>query len=289
MEVRVLRYFIEVVQERNISNTAKRLHISQPTLSRQLMDLEEKLGATLFERGHRQIKLTQEGYYLYERAQEITGLVDKNETDLQSQNVISGTLDICAGESTAIQPVMTVIGDIIKKYPDVKINLVSGDSDLIYQRLNNGTLDFGIIIGPEKLLNYHSVSLPQNNIWGILVRKDQPIAEKEKITPQDLIGLPILTSAQSKQQDVFRSWAGSLIDQFNFIGQYNLIFNARLLVETGACVALTYQNLINITGTDLAFRPLTPTVTDQNNLIWNKNRQLSNVAQVFLNRLKEVQ
>ena len=289
MEVRVLRYFIEVVQEKNISNAAKRLHISQPTLSRQLMDLEKELGITLFERGHRQIKLTQEGYYLYERAQEITGLVDKTETDLQSQNVISGTLDIGAGESAAIQPVMTVIGDIIKKYPDVKINLVSGDSDQIYQRLNNGTLDFGIIMGPEKLLDYHSIRLPQKNIWGILVRKDQPIAEKEKITPEDLKGVPIITSAQSKEQDVFRMWAGSLIDQYNFIGQYNLIFNARLVVETGACLALTYENLINITGTSLIFRPLTPTITDQNNLIWNKNRQLSNVAQVFLNHLKEVQ
>ena len=171
---------------------------------------------------------------------------------------------------------MTVIGNLLKEYPDIKINLVSGDSDLIYQRLNNGTLDFGTIVGPEKLLNYHSISLPQNNIWGILVRKDQPIAKKKKITPQDLIGLPILT-------------AGSLIDRFNFIGQYNLIFNARLLVETGACLALTYENLINITGTNLIFRPLTPTITDQNNLIWNKNRQLSNVAQVFLNRLTEVQ
>ncbi|MCW3762900.1 LysR family transcriptional regulator [Weissella confusa] len=289
MEVRVLRYFIEVVQERNISNAAKRLHISQPTLSRQLMDLEKELGITLFERGHRKIKLTQEGYYLYERAQEITGLVDKTETDLQSQNVISGTLDIGAGESAAIQPVMTVIGDIIKKYPDVKINLVSGDSDQIYQRLNNGTLDFGIIMGPEKLLDYHSIRLLQKNIWGILVRKDQPIAEKEKITPEDLKGVPIITSAQSKEQNVFRMWAGSLIDQYNFIGQYNLIFNARLVVETGACLALTYENLINITGTNLIFRPLTPTITDQNNLIWNKNRQLSNVAQVFLNHLKEVQ
>ena len=283
MEVRVLRYFIEVVQERNISNAAKRLHISQPTLSRQLMDLEKELGITLFERGHRQIKLTQEGYYLYERAQEITGLVDKTETDLQSQKIISGTLDIGAGESTAIHPVMTVIGDIIKKYPDVKINLVSGDSDQIYQRLNNGTLDFGIIMGPEKLLDYHSIRLPQKNIWGILVRKDHPIAEKEKITPEDLKGVPIITSAQSKEQDVFRVWAGSLIDQYNFI------FNARLLAETGACLALTYKNLINITGTGLVFRPLTPTVTDQNNLIWNKNRQLSNVAQFFLNRLKEGQ
>ena len=289
MEVRVLRYFIEVVQERNISNAAKRLHISQPTLSRQLMDLQKELGITLFERGHRQIKLTQEGYYLYERAQEITGLVDKTETDLQSQNVISGTLDIGAGESAAIHPVMTVIGDIIKKYPDVKINLVSGDSDQIYQRLNNGTLDFGIIMGPEKLLDYHSIRLPQKNIWGILVRKDHPIAEKEKITPEDLKGVPIITSAQSKEQDVFRVWAGSLIDQYNFICQYNLIFNARLLAETGACLALTYKNLINITGTGLVFRPLTPTVTDQNNLIWNKNRQLSNVAQFFLNRLKEGQ
>ncbi|MCC4325501.1 LysR family transcriptional regulator [Limosilactobacillus reuteri] len=289
MEVRVLRYFIEVVQERNISNAAKRLHISQPTLSRQLMDLEKELGITLFERGHRQIKLTQEGYYLYERAQEITGLVDKTETDLQSQNVISGTLDIGAGESAAIQPAMTVIGDIIKKYPDIKINLVSGDSDQIYQRLNNGTLDFGIVMGPEKLLDYHSIRLPQKNTWGILMLKDHPLAKRAQITPEDLKGVPIITSAQSKEQDVFRVWAGSLIDQYNFIGQYNLIFNARLLVETGACLALTYKNLVNITGTNLIFHPLTPTITDQNNLIWNKNRQLSNVAQVFLNHLKEVQ
>lgn len=289
MEVRVLRYFIEVVQEKNISNAAKRLHISQPTLSRQLMDLEEELGITLFDRGHRQIKLTQEGYYLYERAQEITGLVDKTKTNLQSQNIVSGTLDIGAGESATIQPVITTIGDLLKEYPDIKINLVSGDSDLVYQRLNNGTLDFGIVMGPEKLLNYHSVSLPQKNIWGILVKKDHHIAEKEKITPQDLTGIPILTSAQSKQQDVFRNWASSLIDQYNFIGQYNLIFNARLLVETGACVALTYEKLINTTGTNLVFRPLEPTITDQNNLIWNKNRQLSNVAQIFLNRLREVQ
>lgn len=289
MEVRVLRYFIEVVQETNISNAAKRLHISQPTLSRQLMDLEKELGITLFERGHRQIKLTQEGYYLYERAQEITSLVDKTETDLQSQDVISGTLDIGAGESAAIQPVMTVIGDIIKKYPDIKINLVSGDSDQIYQRLNNGTLDFGIVMGPEKLLDYHSIRLPQKNTWGILMLKDHPLAKRAQITPKDLKGVPIITSAQSKEQDVFRVWAGSLIDQYNFIGQYNLIFNARLLVETGACLALTYKNLVNITGTNLIFHPLTPTITDQNNLIWNKNRQLSNVAQVFLNHLKEVQ
>ncbi|MRN07146.1 LysR family transcriptional regulator [Lactobacillus sp. 0.1XD8-4] len=286
MEVRVLRYFIAVVQEGTISNAAKHLHVSQPTLSRQLMDLESELGITLFERGHRQINLTQEGYYLFERAQEITGLIDKTETDLQSQKIISGTLNIGAGESNSLRSLMNVIAEIIKKYPNIKVNLISGDSDFIYHHLNHGMLDFGVVMGPEKLLNYHSIILPQKNTWGILAPKDHPIAKKEKVTPKDLIGFPLLTSAQSKQQDVFRNWAGPLNDQFNFIGQYNLIFNARLLAETGACLALTYENLININETNLVFRPLTPKISDQNNLIWNKNMQLSNVAQVFLKLLK---
>ncbi|MBB1063563.1 LysR family transcriptional regulator [Limosilactobacillus fastidiosus] len=286
MEVRVLRYFIEVVNEGNISNAAKHLHISQPTLSRQLMNLEDELGITLFERGHQQIKLTQQGYYLYDHAQEITRLVDKTENNLKSQKLISGTLEIGAGESIALQDIMSVVAKIIRKYSTVKINLVSGDSNFICQRLNDGSLDFGIVMGKEKLNDYYSINLSEKNIWGVLVRQDLPLACKEVITPDDLIGTPIIISSQSKYQDTFRDWAGSKIDQFNIIGEYNLIFNARLLTETGACIALTYQDLINTTGTNLVFRPLTPVVADQNNLIWNKNRQLSNVAQIFLDLIK---
>lgn len=288
MEVRVLRYFIEVVNQQNISKAATQLHISQPTLSRQLMDLEQELGVTLFARGHRQIKLTQEGYYLYDRAQEITGLVDKTTANLQSQHLISGTLDIGAGESNALQSVMDVLGKIITAYPDIKVNLISGDANFIRQHLDNGTLDFGIIMGHENLASYHSLSLPMKNQWGILIKKDNPLARHKQITPEDLLDQHLLVSSQAKQQDVFRHWAGSLIDRFQFVGHYNLIFNAQLLVRTGACIALTYDGLVNLHDNDsLIFRPLTPTVNDQNNLIWAKNHQLSNAGQLFIEQLKK--
>lgn len=288
MEVRVLRYFIEVVDQQNISKAASQLHISQPTLSRQLMDLEQELGVTLFERGHRQIKLTQEGYYLYDRAREITGLVDKTTTSLQAKNVISGTLDIGAGESSALQSVMDVLGKLITTYPDIRVNLISGDTNLIQQRLDNGTLDFGIIMGHENLASYHSLSLPLKNRWGILMKKDNPLARHQEITPADLLNERLLVSAQAKRQDVFRNWAGELIDQFHFVGYYNLIFNAQLLIRTGSCIALTYDGLVNLDDSSaLVFRPLTPAVNDQNNLIWAKNHQLSNAGQLFIEQLQK--
>lgn len=163
MEIRVLRYFIEIVREGNISAAAQRLHISQPALSRQIMDLETELGTTLFEQGHRQIKLTQEGYYLYERAQEITSLVAKTEYNLQSRDVISGTLDIGGGESSAMQVVMDVLHDILKEYPNIKINLVSGDFGSIQWQLDKGLIEFGVIMGNHNLENYHSLTLPKKN------------------------------------------------------------------------------------------------------------------------------
>lgn len=288
MEIRVLRYFIEVANEQNISRAAEKLHISQPTLSRQLMDLEHDLGVTLFKRGHRQIKLTQEGYYLYDRAREITGLIDKTTTNLQSQKVISGTLDIGAGESIALQPVMDVLGKIITTYPEVKVNLVSGDTNIIRQHLDDGTLDFGIVMGHENLTSYHSLSLPLKNHWGILMKNSSPLAKLKKITPNDLLNQSLLVSAQATQQDTFRDWAGPLIDQFHFIGYYNLIFNAQLLVRTGSCIALTYNGLVNTDNNDdLTFRPLTPVVSDQNYLIWARNHQLSNVSQLFIEQLQQ--
>lgn len=166
MNIRVLRYFIEIVREGNISSAAHRLHISQPALSRQIMELETTLGVTLFERGHRQIKLTQEGYYLYERAQEITALVDKTTYHLQSNSVVSGTLDIGAGESSALMPLMDVLAQILRYYPEVRVNLTSGDSTAIRQQVGQGSLEFGVVMGHENLLNYNSLTLPAQNRWG---------------------------------------------------------------------------------------------------------------------------
>lgn len=287
MNIRVLRYFIEIVREGNISSAAHRLHISQPALSRQIMELETTLGVTLFERGHRQIKLTQEGYYLYERAQEITALVDKTTYHLQSNSVVSGTLDIGAGESSALMPLMDVLAQILRYYPEVRVNLTSGDSTAIRQQVGQGSLEFGVVMGHENLLNYNSLTLPAQNRWGILMRRTEPLAAKPVITPGDLLGLSLLTSVQSRVQDTFRDWAGDLINQYNFVGNYNLLYNAELLVKAGAGMALTYDGIANLYDQDLVFRPLAPALTDANILIWNRDHQLPNVAQLFLKLLRE--
>ncbi|MDD6431901.1 MAG: LysR family transcriptional regulator [Lactobacillaceae bacterium] len=287
MNIRVLRYFIEIVREGNISSAAHRLHISQPALSRQIMELETTLGVTLFERGHRQIKLTQEGYYLYERAQEITALVDKTTYHLQANEVVSGTLDIGAGESSALMPMMDVLAQILRDYPEVRVNLTSGDSTMVRQQIDQGSLEFGVVMGHENLLNYNSLTLPTQNRWGILMRKTEPLAAKRVITPGDLLGLSLLTSVQSRTQDTFRNWAGDLINQYNFVGNYNLLYNAELLVKAGAGMALAYDGIANLYDQDLVFRPLAPALTDANVLIWNKDRQLPNVAQLFLKLLRE--
>lgn len=288
MDIRVLRYFVAIAQEQNISHAAQSLHVSQPALSRQLADLEAELNIKLFERGHRQLKLTQEGYYLLERAQEIIGLVDKTTYNLQKQDVISGTLDIGGGESSAMQSVMHVVHQIIHQYPEVHVNLRSGDADLIQPQLDNGVLEFGIIMGHRQLDNYNSIILPEENRWGILMRSDEQLAHNTTIRPVDLIGRSLITSAQAWQRGIFKEWSNELFDQFNFIGTYNLIFNASLLIKTGACMALTYEHLIDTTNNhELVFRPLEPQLTDPNVLIWSKNRTLPNVSQLFLKILRQ--
>lgn len=288
MDVRVLRYFIAIAQEQNISRAARLLHVSQPALSRQIADLETNLGTQLFIRGKRQIQLTQDGYYLLERAQEIVGLVDKTTYNLQKQDVVSGTLDIGAGESVALQCVMDTVHDIIHKYPEVHVNFNSGDHAIIESALDSGILEFGIIMGHNELGNYNTLQLPESNRWGLLMRQDEQLAIKESIQPSDLLGRPLLASQQIKQHQDLKNWSQGLFEQFNFVGTYNLIFNASLLVKTGACMALTYENLVDVSAdSELTFRPLTPELTDPNTLIWSKKRTLPDVDQLFLKTLKE--
>lgn len=287
MDIRVLRYFIEIVKDGTISSAAHSLHISQPALSNQIHDLEAELGVTLFERGHRQITLTEDGYYLYERAQEIAALVDKTTYHLQAQEVISGVLGIGAGESQALQPVMDVVAQILRDYPDVRTNLVSGASSTIRRQVDQGSLEFGVVMGREQLQNYNTLSLPAKNRWGLLMKEDHPLTKQKEIAPSDLIGQALITSSQSRLQDSFRDWAGSLVEQYHFVGHYNLLYNAELLVKAGAGIALAYDGIANLYNQGLAFRPLTPAVTDNNTLIWAKNRQLPHVGLLFLDLLKK--
>ena len=174
MELRVLRYFLAVCEEKNISKAANSLHISQPSLSRQLKNLEEELGVTLFYRGHQEITLTQEGYYLQEHAEEIISLANKTQQNLKHSKIISGELYIGAGESIAIKRVMDIVNNIVKNYPQVKIHVFNGNSSMIEGKIERGILDFGITMGQyDTTQNFNSLTLPENNEYGIVVDNNE--------------------------------------------------------------------------------------------------------------------
>ena len=287
MELRVLRYFLAVAQHRNITKAAQELLVSQPTLSKQLADLEAELGAQLFIRGHRQITLTDEGEYLQARAKEIIQLADQTAANIQQEQVITGTLSIGAGESTGMHRIMTILSGIVQDYPDVQIRLVSGNADEMEAALTHGTIDFAVLMAHRALNNYHHLQLPEQDRWGLVMRKDDPLAANDVITPAELVDLPLLISEQGLEEHRFQNWWGNLVKRINIIGTYTLVFNAQLMVSEGSAYMITFDNLINNSNnSNLTFRPLAPAITETTNVIWKKNIVQSKVAQLFIQRLK---
>lgn len=286
MELRVLRYFLAVAQYQNITRAAQELLVSQPTLSRQLAELEAELGVTLFIRGHRQITLTEAGEYLQARAKEIVQLADQTATDLKADQVISGTLALGAGESVGMQRIMTVLSQMIHDYPDIKLRLVSGNAAEMEAALKRGTIDFAVLMADRALDNYHHLQLPETERWGLVLRKDDPLAQKEAIAPSDLLGLPLLLSEQAVEEHRFQKWWGNLEKKLQIIGTYTLVFNAQLMVKQGQAYVLSFDDLIdNSNQSELTFRPLTPQLTETTSVIWKKNIVRSKVAELFIKRL----
>jgi len=288
MEVRVLRYFLAIVQEKTITGAARRLHISQPTLSRQLTELETALGTPLFKRGAREVTLTAKGRYLVTRARAIVDLVDKTTQNLTAdQTIIGGSLDIGAGESRGLQRLMDVAAQLQQDYPAVQIHLHSGDAALVEGQLTDGRLDFGVIMGSRQLGHYQSLKLPEQNRWGVLLPKAASLAQQATIRPDELVGHPLLISERAQKRETFQDWWCNVADRLTFAGTYNLVFNASLLVRSGSCYALAFADLVDISpASGLTFRPLEPAIHDTITLIWSQTQPLSPVAQLFLNRLR---
>ena len=283
MELRVLRYFLAVAQKRNITKAAQELLISQPTLSKHL---EDELGVQLFIRGHRQITLTDEGEYLQTRAREITQLAEQTALNIKGQEVISGTISIGAGESIAMERIMRVLSEIIKDYSDVKVRLISGNADEMETALQHGSIDFAVLMANRWLDNYHHLQIPESDRWGLVMRKDDSLANKAEISPEDLADLPLLMSEQAIEEHRFQSWWGNLDRKMNIIGTYSLVFNAQLMVAQGSAYLVTFDHLINnANNSQLTFRPLAPALTETTNVIWKKNVTQSKAAQLFIKRL----
>ena len=288
MELRVLNYFVAVAQEGNMTRAARKLLISQPALSRQIAELEAELGVKLFSRKSRHLALTPAGHYLLEQAQEILDLTAKTKRNLTKASFISGDLTIAAGESLGMQRVMNVVSAIIKEHPSVKIHLLSGDYSYAERKLDNGTVDFAVIIGNVPLANYVSLTLPERDTWGILMPANDPLAQKAVIKPEDLQGRSLLNSQQAQKMHLFQNWLGNYYDSVNFIGSYNLNFNGTLMVKNHAALMLTLDKLADTSkNSGITFRKLQPELHQAIRVVWKHGVNLSPVAELFLKLLKE--
>ncbi|RAN87517.1 LysR family transcriptional regulator [Bacillus sp. SRB_28] len=289
MDIRVLRYFIAVATQENISAAANSLHLSQPTLSRQLNNLEEELGTTLFVRGNRKITLTDEGMFLLERAKEIVDLVEKTEANFNQQSeIISGEIHIGAGETEAMQFIARTIKKVVAHHPGIKFHLYSGNADDITTKLDSGLLDFGIVIEPANKQKYDYLKLPATDVWGVLMRKDSPLAEKAYIHPTDLLNKPLIISRQTAVSNELSGWLGEEIENLNVIGTYNLLYNASLLVKENIGYALCIDKLMNTSEeSTLCFRPLSPKLEAGLNILWKKHQTFSSATKIFLTYLRE--
>ena len=288
MELRTLKYFLTVAKEENISKAANVLHLTQPTLSRQLMDLENELGIKLFIRGNRKVQLTDEGKLLCKRAEEIMTLVDKTEQELNhSGTIINGDIYIGGGETDAIRLIAKTAQHLQRKYPNIKYHIFSGNADDVTERLDKGLLDFGILIEPTDLTKYEHLQIPTTDTWGLLMRKDSNLASKQTIKPKDLKHIPLIISRQSLVDEAISNWLTESSKNLNIIATYNLILNASLMVEEGMGYALCLDKLVNTTGDcQLCFKPLFPPLESKLSVVWKKNQVLSKASQKFLQALK---
>ena len=283
MEFRVLQYFLAVTREGNISAAAQSLNLSQPSLSRQLKDLEEELGAKLFIRGNRRIELTEEGLILRKRAGEIMQLVELTESEISEvKNNISGTLSIGAGESLSMHRITEVFRRLKENYPDIRLNVVSGDTEDLQDRLDRGLLDFALIFTDFDRNAYHHLTLEEKEIFGVIMRKDDALAENEYITVKDLYDKPLIVS-RANGLDIF---SGSQARKLQVAATYNLLYNASLMVEDGIGVAISFDGLVDTSeNSSLCFRPLYPEISVSPSLIWKRHQKLSIISQLFIKQL----
>lgn len=290
MELRVLQYFLAVTREQSITGAAEALHLSQPTLSRQLRELEVELGKQLMIRGNRRITLTEEGMILRKRAEEIMELVKKAEDEISlSDEIIAGDISIGAGETDGVRYLARAAWALQKRYPLIRLHIVSGDKTTVMEELDRGLIDFGLIFGEIDTTKYEFIQVPYQDTWGVIMRRDAPLAEKETITAADLMDKPLILSRQAFQNHNFREFFPCSQEDLNIVATYNLLFNGSLMVDEGMGYAVSFDKLINVSGdSNLCFRPLEPKLEAGMHIVWKKYQVLSRAARHFLQKLQEV-
>ena len=260
IETRLLQYFLAIAEEQSITRAAEYLHVTQPTLSKQMMDLEASLGKQLLVRGKKKVTLTEDGAYLRSRAQEIISLMEKTEESFrESEEIIAGEIYIGCGELYSLYPIIQMMKDISEEYPEIRFHFFSGNADAIIEKLDKGLLDMGFLLEPEISPRYEYVKLPFHEKFGVLMRKDSPLATKNSVTPKDIADLPLIVPSQNHSSSRTKALFADHFPSPHIVASYNLIYNAGLMVDAGMGYALCIDNLINTEGDHpLTFVPLTP-------------------------------
>ncbi len=288
MELRVLRYFLEIARAGNMTKAAETLHVSQPTLSKQIKDLEQELEKKLFHRGSTMLTLTEEGMLLRKRAEDILDIVDKTLDEFQSlDDIAGGEVYIGCAESNQIKYLARVIKSFQESYPLFRYHLTSGNTEQVIERLDRGVIDFAVIAEPPNLARYNYIEVPEANTWGLVMRKNDPLAQKEQIRFEDLLGLPLICSEQGMKFDITR-WCGEKADMLNLSGTVNLAYNGSIFVKEGLGYMLMFEGLVDTgTDSDLCFRALKPLLETKMYVIWKKYQVFSPIAGLLLDEIKK--
>ena len=288
MEIRVLRYFLEVAREGSVTRAAQRLHISQPTLSKQLKDLEAELGKKLFTRGSFSVRLTDEGMLLRKRAEDILDMVDKTAEEFRALGELTGgDIRIGCAESRGMRHLGRQVKEMQEEYPGIRVHLYSGNTEDVTERLDKGLLDFGVLAQEVDLSKYNYLKFPEPDTWGVVMEKDSPLAAKETVRVEDLLGLPLICSRQGLTEDYPR-WFGEKMDRLRVAVTLNLAYNGGVFVGEKVGYMVTFDHLVD-TGAEsgLCFRPLEPPLQTNLYFIWKKYQVFTPAAEVLLERMKK--
>lgn len=291
MEIRVLQYFMAVAKHEIITKAAEELHLTQPTLSRQLTDLEEELGVQLLVRGKRKTQLTEAGLMFKTRAQEILSLTEKTKEQFAKlDELVAGDIYIGAGETEAMACLAKVLAPLRRSYPHIRFHLVSGNEDLIYDYLQKGLLDFGLVCRADAPRMYVFRRIPHDDVWGLMMRADNPLAAKEVLTRADLVEEPLILSEQAMKRHELDHYFGSAAEKIEVAGTYNLLYNTIFFIEAGIGSALCFKGMADAVGTSrgLVFRPLEPELRSANYVVWRRDQVFSRAGRLVVAALDEV-
>ena len=288
MEIRVLRYFLAVVREESITKASEVLHITQPTLSRQLSQMEEEIGVKLFERGTRKIKLTNEGILLRRRAEEILQLVDKTEKELvEQEKQVEGKISIGCGESASVQLLPKVIASFREKYPRVTFDIFTATADLVKEQMDKGLLDIGLLIEPIDMEKYDFIRLNIKEKWVVLMRPDDPLSQKEAVTAKDLSTLPLILPRRKNVQSELASWFGNYYEKLNVVFTSNLNTNGAIMVSSGMVYSLVIEGAMSFWDkSKVTYRPLSPALTTTSVLAWKRGQPFCLAATKFMEHIQ---